>query len=573
MLLMACYIMSNFAQYTARGLFKIIASRRALSTTSVFYGQPNIVVYAGDNEEKFEKINKILSRVLSPDSVAVYQLNKESLLKNDAAWLDNVRGIFLDNLERLSREEANHILNYFKKGGKVVDFGSNLCKHIGIGRGNVLEMESENPRTMLRGSVVRSKGFFMDQTVKGKFPGLSVRPFLVDENNRNIAIEVHHKESNGKAVLSRFPFHLSAKELDISENDLQNFEKNSSKRDQMVVDMMKRLEIVPKNYEKKQPVKKVKSGDFEKESVYIFGSSAGAALKDLANVNTFKNAQIGSGKVGTFDSDVFFKKLSTKCLGNTLIYQSTTETTMDLVKEARWHLDSENVGLLAVCDQQTKGFGRAGNKWLSPPGCAMFTFQTAVDLRSGLGRRIPLVQSLVALSLVTAIKEFTRKDLDIKIKWPNDIYYNGTTKIGGILVQSTMMGERFHCSVGVGINLSNEEPTLCLDKILKSNGVPTISREELIARTLNRYEQYAEAINKCQINEVIGEYCENWLHSGQRVVVREECQTDYNTVPIRRNPPPPPPHGNIAFVFFLGFILHCSFLFSRTSIFFTFRKC
>lgn len=34
------------------------------------------------------------------------------------------------------------------------------------------------------------------------------------------------------------------------------------------------------------------------------------------------------------------------------------------------------------------------------------------------------------------------------MKWPNDIYYNDLMKLGGVLVNSTLMGETFYILVG-----------------------------------------------------------------------------------------------------------------------------
>lgn len=43
-------------------------------------------------------------------------------------------------------------------------------------------------------------------------------------------------------------------------------------------------------------------------------------------------------------------------------------------------------------------------QWLSPEGCCMFSLQIHVPLDSPLGSRIPLVQHLLAIAVVKAIK-------------------------------------------------------------------------------------------------------------------------------------------------------------------------
>lgn len=37
--------------------------------------------------------------------------------------------------------------------------------------------------------------------------------------------------------------------------------------------------------------------------------------------------------------------------------------------------------------------------------------------------------------------------IDVKIKWPNDLYLNGL-KVGGVLCTSTYRSKKFHVSVG-----------------------------------------------------------------------------------------------------------------------------
>ena len=57
-------------------------------------------------------------------------------------------------------------------------------------------------------------------------------------------------------------------------------------------------------------------------------------------------------------------------------------------------------------------------------------------------------------------------DVDIRIKWPNDIYSNGM-KVGGILCHSTYRQKDFHVVIGVGLNLDNGQPTTCVNDIIK----------------------------------------------------------------------------------------------------------
>lgn len=40
------------------------------------------------------------------------------------------------------------------------------------------------------------------------------------------------------------------------------------------------------------------------------------------------------------------------------------------------------------------------------------------------------------------------QDIDLRVKWPNDIYYSNFMKLGGVLVTSTVIGSTFHLLIG-----------------------------------------------------------------------------------------------------------------------------
>ena len=78
---------------------------------------------------------------------------------------------------------------------------------------------------------------------------------------------------------------------------------------------------------------------------------------------------------------------------------------------------------------------------------------------------------LAAITVKPTFDTFTAhgvqgSSLDVRIKWPNDIYTNGM-KIGGILCHSTYRSEEFQVVVGVGLNLDNSQPTTCVNDILR----------------------------------------------------------------------------------------------------------
>ncbi|KAG5050526.1 hypothetical protein JHK85_011629 [Glycine max] len=171
---------------------------------------------------------------------------------------------------------------------------------------------------------------------------------------------------------------------------------------------------------------------------------------------------------GFFQVHSYMDSLSTNQFGRLLVWSPDLTSTHDVVSHNFCELP---IGTVCIADVQTKGRGRSKNVWESPLGCLMFSFTMQMED----GRVVPLVQYVVSLAMTEAIKDICDKNglpsIDVKIKWPNDLYLNGS-KVGGILCTSTYKSKKFNVSAGF--------QTL----------------EEL--------------------------YIKTWLHSGQRVVVQEK---------------------------------------------------
>jgi len=175
-------------------------------------------------------------------------------------------------------------------------------------------------------------------------------------------------------------------------------------------------------------------------------------------------------------------------------------------------------GLAVVPDQQTRGRGRGSNLWISPPGCAMFSLQLHLDLSSELGKRPSLVQHLIGLAAVLALKKINA-ELDVRLKWPNDIYYGNKTKLGGVIVESSILRSNMILNVGCGLNLTNEEPTLSVNQLVTGLGAPSVTREEYLAHLFNALHSLITSFNAGQKQHVFELYYEHWLHQDQEVTV------------------------------------------------------
>ncbi|KAJ7965617.1 biotin--protein ligase 2-like [Quillaja saponaria] len=225
-------------------------------------------------------------------------------------------------------------------------------------------------------------------------------------------------------------------------------------------------------------------------------------------------------KENSFRIDLFMNFLSTDKFGRFLIWSPRLSSTHDVVSP---NFDELPIGAVCVADVQTKGRGRSKNVWESPLGCLLFSFTLQIED----GRRVPLIQYVVSLAITEAIKDICDKNglpcVDVKIKWPNDLYLNGL-KVGGVLCTSTYRSKKFNVSAGVGLNVNNEKPTTCLNAVLRQFSIEAFqfTREDVLAAFFNKFEKFYDLFVNQGFQTLEELYYSTWLHSGQRVIVHEK---------------------------------------------------
>jgi BirA family biotin operon repressor/biotin-[acetyl-CoA-carboxylase] ligase len=107
-------------------------------------------------------------------------------------------------------------------------------------------------------------------------------------------------------------------------------------------------------------------------------------------------------------------------------------------------------GTVLVAESQSAGRGRLGREWESPQGTGIYL---SLILRPPLPpTELPKITLTAAVAVVRAIKEAT--NLEMGIKWPNDIIFGGK-KLGGILTEmETESDQMSHVILGVGLNIN-----------------------------------------------------------------------------------------------------------------------
>ncbi len=131
------------------------------------------------------------------------------------------------------------------------------------------------------------------------------------------------------------------------------------------------------------------------------------------------------------------------------IHLSSVESTNDYAKSLISKREIDN--FIIVADKQTSGKTTKTNSvWESPVGNLYFTM--AVRMGKEHQKFTHLLSFLTALSLVESVKSISPSDVNIKIKWPNDVLLN-VKKLSGILIEQ----EEDYSIIGIGVNI-NQHP-------------------------------------------------------------------------------------------------------------------
>jgi BirA family transcriptional regulator, biotin operon repressor / biotin---[acetyl-CoA-carboxylase] ligase len=132
-----------------------------------------------------------------------------------------------------------------------------------------------------------------------------------------------------------------------------------------------------------------------------------------------------------------------------LLLNKTTSTSTVAREQARKGAKS---GFLVAASQQSRGRGRLGRSWESPPALGLYTsILLRPELRLADAGRLTILSSVAAADAVEALT-----GLRPKIKWPNDLIIKGR-KLAGLLIETEPHGRDLaYAIVGIGINVRHQ---------------------------------------------------------------------------------------------------------------------
>ena len=178
---------------------------------------------------------------------------------------------------------------------------------------------------------------------------------------------------------------------------------------------------------------------------------------------------------------------------NRIFHFQELETTMDkakiLAKERAPHLS------VVIAENQTKGRGRMEREWLSSKGGLWFTLILKPKIPPSLAY---IYNFAAALSLSKSLRHLF--DIDVQVKWPNDLLIKGK-KLAGLLSEMSTRGDMVeYINIGIGLNVNNfpqkyDPQSVSLKDVLNQN----LSRRVILEAFLDDFETRIQTIAYAEI--------------------------------------------------------------------------
>lgn len=192
----------------------------------------------------------------------------------------------------------------------------------------------------------------------------------------------------------------------------------------------------------------------------------------------------------------------------------TPSTNLECLARAR---AGDPGSLWVTARRQTGGRARRGRSWVSEPG-NLYASLLLID--PAPMERLSSLPLAVSLAVYDAIRFEVPGDVEVKIKWPNDILVGGR-KTSGILLEGEMLADgRYALVIGCGINIAHRpDEALYPVTSLAENGA-SCSPDVLFARLFEAMERSLTLWNRGRGTPVVvAEWKERAVGIGAPVTV------------------------------------------------------
>ena len=213
------------------------------------------------------------------------------------------------------------------------------------------------------------------------------------------------------------------------------------------------------------------------------------------------------------DSNAIQQSLGKKVRIDVVWETSSTNT------EVFSNIDKVELPRVLIAEYQHEGRGRRNDRWLSPLGSGLcmslgWKFQS-------LPPTIPSLGLVVGLAIVDTLEKLGCTS--IKIKWPNDVFFDGK-KIAGCLIDlKTELSGSSYAVIGIGINISLDseikasidQPVADLCDVLDSK----ISRNRLAGKLVGSLIRALETFEKTGFKSFRDKFLAKDLLYGKKITI------------------------------------------------------
>lgn len=141
-------------------------------------------------------------------------------------------------------------------------------------------------------------------------------------------------------------------------------------------------------------------------------------------------------------------------VGQNLITLNEVDSTNTYLKNILSISRPVSEGTVIMAESQYAGRGQQQNKWHSEPGKNLAFSILLNPVFLPVANQFDLTRA-ISLGVYDALQPLLGDGL--KIKWPNDVYYNDG-KLGGILIENILQGHKIkHSVIGIGLNINQAD--------------------------------------------------------------------------------------------------------------------
>ena len=213
--------------------------------------------------------------------------------------------------------------------------------------------------------------------------------------------------------------------------------------------------------------------------------------------------------------------LKTKEIGKRVYYFEEIDSTQNFAQQIA--LDKKENGTIVIAEKQTAGRGRLDRKWTSPKGGIWFSLIIHPKFDVSTSTLVPIAG---AVALAKSIK--TTLDVDVSVKWPNDITLDGK-KVAGMLVDASFQANNIdYLILGIGINFDIDSKKIekRLSKSPNFYGIDSLRKKDddtppkiLLREFLVQFEKILTQLNKGEKTKIVKEWTKKADNIGKKISI------------------------------------------------------